>query len=201
MEFAYFINRWGLSREISGMLQSLSTGCLKGPAILVCKRRNPSFLCLRHPVKSHRPHMINDDILLRPVQPEVLPCITVCRPRMGQSMKMIPRLRGMGMPVIQEQIMEHPRPGRRSRIQTEQAAKPVIIIGNIQTMPVTGSFPVMLVFLHALYHRMPGNISDLLEEFSSPSPAKPPHPPYSLHTGNLYFTHLSALLTFHSILP
>ena len=178
MEFAYFINRWGLSREISGTLQSLSTGCLKGSAILVCKRRNPPFLRLGHPVKCNRPHMINDNILFRLIQPEILPCVAVSGAGMGQPVEMISRPRGMRMPVIQEQIVEHPRPRRRTCIQMQQTAKPVIIIGNIQTMSVTGRLPVMSIFLHVLHHRMSGNIPDLFEEFSSPPAPELPHPPY-----------------------
>lgn len=185
MDFAYFINRWDLSCEISGMLQSLSTGCLKGSAILVCKRRNPSFLCPGHPVKSHRPHMVNNDILLRLIQPEVLFCIAVCLFWVCQPMKMVPRPGRMSMPVIQEQIVEHPRSRRRTCIQMKHAAQPVIIISHIQAMPVAAGFSVVRIFLHVLYYGMFRNILDLLKEFSSPLPAKSSNLPYSLCPGNL----------------
>ena len=89
----------------------------------------------------------------------MLPGVLKCPPGMPQPMEMIPGLCRMLMPVIEEQIMEHPSPGCPPGIQSQTAAEAEIIIGHVQTVLIARGRPVLDIFLHLLDHRKIGRAS------------------------------------------
>lgn len=154
--------------KIYGNVPLFSTTCLTGPAILVCQRRNPSFFCPRHPKKCHRPHVIPNNIYFYLIQLKKFARILIRFLRMCDTMKPIARLRRMGMPIIQEQVMEHPASCCRLSIQFQEAAPLIVIVCHVHTMLIAIRAPVMGIKLHPKHNRMPRNILYFLIKFILP---------------------------------
>lgn len=91
--------------------------------------------------------------------------------RMSQSVKSVSGFFGMGVPVIQKEIVEHTRSCRRFAVELKRAAPFVVKVSHMAAVVVTVCFSVVGKLLHALHCRMIYNVPDTAVKLPDPSDA------------------------------
>ena len=125
---------------------------------------------------SQRPHMAQNDILFFVCQLKMQARILQRPAGMGETVKMLPRLPGMGMPVVQKQIVEETCPGSAPPIPAVSPANPVAQIGYLDAVGFTRSIPMLYILIHGIKNRMRQNVLHTLHVlrivfvFSAPDP-------------------------------
>ena len=102
--------------------------------------------------------MGEDDILFGGIECEIFPRVFKGQLWVRQSVEPFPGHSGMGVPVIEEHVMEHPGPCRGTVVQMETAAPFIIIKCNVQAVVVAVCPSVVRILLHPADGRMAKNI-------------------------------------------
>lgn len=92
--------------------------------------------------------MIQDNVLFRPVELKMPVGMEKGSSWVREPMKTLACVTGVRVPVIQEQVMQHSRPGSRNVVQTEGAAPFIIDVGYVAAVVITIRSSMMRVVLH-----------------------------------------------------